>query len=140
MAQDAYPNCRFYLEVDGINQAVFTEVSGLHVETEVEEYAEGGNNGFVHCLPGRTKVGRLTLKRGLVGSNDFFKWYQEIIQGKITRRNLSVVAYDVTGKELTRWNFIKAYPVKWDGPQFKADGSIASVETLELAHDGLTTT
>jgi phage tail-like protein len=45
--------------------------------------------------------------------------------------------YDGQGNQVTRWNFANAYPVKWVGPQFAADGKTAAVETLELAHDGL---
>jgi phage tail-like protein len=137
MAIDGVPNCRFYVQIDGFAQAVFTEMSGLQVETAVTEYEEGGNNGFVHRLPGRTRVSNLTLKRGVTNSNDFFKWYLDILQGKITTRNVSVVMYDVEGEQLAKWNFAKAYPVKWIGPQFAADGKNAAIETLELAHDGL---
>lgn len=137
MATDGYANCRFYVEIGGLAQAVFTEMSGLQVETAVTEYEEGGNNGFVHRLPGRTKVSNLTLKRGVTNSNEFFNWYMEILQGKIDTKNISVVMYDTRGTQLARWNFAKAYPVKWVGPQFAADGKSAAVETLELAHDGL---
>jgi phage tail-like protein len=137
MPQEAYANCRFYVEIGGMPQAVFTEVDGLQVEMDVLEYEEGGNNGFVHRLPGRTKVGRLTLKRGMTGSNEFFKWCMEITQGKITRRNISVVMYDTAGTERMRWSFEKAYPVKWVGPQFTATGTTMAIETVELAHDGL---
>jgi len=112
-------------------------VSGLQVEMEVFEYAEGGNNNFVHRLPGRTKVSNLTLKRGMTGSNDFFKWYAEVASGTIKRRNVSVIRYDVRGTELTRWSFVKAYPIKWVGPQLSAAGHDAAIETLELAHEGL---
>jgi phage tail-like protein len=138
MTQDACPSCRFYVEMGTDTQAVFTEVSGLQVEMDVMSYEEGGMNGFVHRLPGRTKMGNLTLKRGMTCSNDFFTWYIQVAGGQIKRRNLSVVLYDVTGKKVLRWNFANAYPVKWTGPQFTADGSAAAIETLELAHDGLT--
>lgn len=134
---EAYVSSRFYVMIDGVAQAIFTEVSGLQVETEVMEYAEGGNNGFIHRLPGRTKVSNLTLKRGIVSSNDLFKWYMKIARGKIDRRNLSVVMYDIAAKEVMRWNFIKAYPIKWVGPSFAADTERNAVETLELAHDGM---
>jgi phage tail-like protein len=136
MAIDGLPNCRFYVEISGLAQAVFTE-SGLQLETAITEYEEGGNNGFVHRLPGRTKVSNLTLKRGVTNSNEFFKWYLDILQGKISTRNVSVVMYDGQGSQVARWNFAKAYPVKWVGPQFAADGKNAAIETLELAHDGL---
>jgi phage tail-like protein len=138
MSADSYTTSRFYVMIDGTAQAVFTEVSGLQIETEVQEYAEGGNNGFVHRLPGRTRVGNITLKRGLTGSNELFKWYMQIASGqKIDRRNISLVMYDVAGVELLRWNFLMAYPVKWIGPQFEATGNAAAIETLELAHAGL---
>ncbi len=137
MTDDAYPNCRFYVEVNGKKEAVFTAVNGLQAEMDVHEYEEGGNNAFAHKFPGRTKVGNLTLKRGITNSNDFLNWYMQIAQGDIVRRNVSVVMYDVTGTELLRWNFVNAYPVKWTGPEFAADGSTMAVESLELAHDGL---
>jgi phage tail-like protein len=133
-AAEAYPTCRFYVEVDGIGQAVFTEASGLQLETEVMEYQEGGVNGYAHRLPGRVKASNLTLKRGMTGSHEFYKWFAEIASGKITCRNLSVVMYDVKGNELARWNLINAYPVKWVGPQLNAREAAAAIETLELAH------
>jgi len=138
MPQDIYSSSRFYVMIDSMAQAVFTELSGLQVETEVMEYAEGGNNDFVHRLPGRTRVGNITLKRGITSSNDLFKWYMSIASGrKIDRRNISLVMYDTAGMELMRWNFLSAYPVKWVGPQFDATGNVSAVETLELAHAGL---
>src|SRR5215472_1741743 len=119
----AHAACRFYIEIgknDGAKQiqAVFTELSGLQVEMQVMEYEEGGTNTFVHKLPGRLKVGNITLKHGLTRSNEFLSWCM-----KIERRNVSVVMYDVAGKPVVRWNFTKAYPVKWTGPQFTADST-----------------
>jgi phage tail-like protein len=137
-AVEAHPACRFYVEVDGMTQAVFSEVSGLAIEMAVEEVEEGGNNGFVHRLPGRCKVGNLTLKRGMTKSNEFLKWVLEVAQGKIVPRNLSVILYDIEGKEFIRWNFSGAYPIKWMGPPCKSDDTSTAIETLELAHKGLT--
>lgn len=136
--QEVHPSCRFYIMIDRIPHAVFTELSAMQIETEVMEYAEGGNNRFIHRLPGRTKISNITLKRGMTSSNELFKWYFDIVQGKkIERRNLSIVMYDTAGREIVRWNFINAYPVKWIGPQFTANGTAVAIETMELAHDGL---
>lgn len=136
--KEAYPGCRFYVMIDDKAQGVFTEVSGLQVEMDVMEYQEGGNNGFVHRLPGFTKMSNLTLKRGMTSSNDFYKWCADIANGKFTRRHVSVVMYDVAGNELMHWNFLNAYPVKWIGPQLRAADAVAAIETLELAHEGMT--
>lgn len=141
---DAHAACRFYVEVgksDGAKeiQAVFTELSGLQVEMVVTDYEEGGTNNFVHRLPGRLKVGNITLKRGLTRSNDFLRWcMRSALEKPMDRRNVSVVMYDVAGKPVVRWNFMRAFPVKWVGPQFTADSSAMAIESVELAHEGLT--
>ncbi len=131
-------NCRFYVFVDEKPQGIFTEVSGLEVHMDVLEYEEGGNNGFVHQLPGRTKIGHITLKRGMTCSNTFLQWQMQVASGDIKRRNVSVVVFHTaSGKELVRWNFDNAYPVKWSGPALDASGTAVAVETLELAHGGM---
>lgn len=137
MSDEARPNYRFYVTLGNIPQALFTEVSGLQLETVVQDYEEGGRNYYVHRLPGRTKVGNLVLKRGMTKANEFYQWYIDFMTGKVKRQNISVVMYDTMGAELMRWNFIGAYPVKWSGPQFSADGKSIAIETLELAHNGL---
>ena len=137
MPADAHSNNRFYVEIGSSTGAVFTEVSGLQLEMDVMEYPEGGNNDFVHRLPGRTRVSNLTLKHGIACSNDFFSWYKQLATGHIARRNVSVVLYNQAGEELLRWNLLNAYPVKWIGPQLQAEGTATAIETLELAHGGL---
>ena len=129
-------SCRFYVQIEGVAQAVFTEVSGLGMEMVVEDVEEGGNNNFVHRLPGRCKIGNLTLKRGMTKSNEFLLWGRDMSQGKINPKNVSVILYNVDGTEFMRWEFKNAFPVKWTGPQLKADDRGSAIETLELAHDG----
>jgi phage tail-like protein len=135
---EARPGCRFYVQVDGVSQAVFTELSGLSMEMSVEDVEEGGENGFVHRLPGRCKVGNLQLKRGLTKSNDFLKWSLEVAQGTVQPKHVSVILFNPDGTEAIRWSFNNAYPVKWSGPQFKADDTTVAIETVELAHEGFT--
>jgi phage tail-like protein len=136
--QEAYPSCRFYVIFDGEAQGVFTEVSGLQIEVDIMEYQEGGNNSFIHRLPGFTKISTITLKRGMTKSNEFFKWCAATASGTITRRHISIVMYDTAGNELMHWDFPYAYPVKWIGPQFRASEAAVAIETLELAHEGMT--
>jgi phage tail-like protein len=137
ITEEVISNSRFYVFIDNKEQAIFTEVSGIEVQMDVLEFQEGGNNGFVHHLPGRTKISRITLKRGMTCSNDFLRWQLQIASGDIERRNVSVAVFDVSGKELVRWNFDNAYPVKWSGPPLDASGAAVAVEALELAHEGM---
>jgi phage tail-like protein len=135
--EQGFANCRFYVKIGDNTQAMFTEMGGLQFETAVTEYEEGGSNGYVHRLPGRTKISNITLKAGVTNSKAFYKWYLDILQGKFRTQNVTVSMYDAKGDVLAEWDFLEAYPVKWVGPQFAADGKNAAIETLELAHAGL---
>jgi phage tail-like protein len=141
---DRHAANRFYVEVGKTKgtsdfQAVFSEVSGLQVEMQVTDYEEGGENNFVHRLPGRLKVSNITLKRGLVRSNEFLLWcMRAALEKPMDRRNVSVVLFDQSAKMVIRWNFLNAFPVKWVGPQFTADSTTVAIESVELAHEGLT--
>ena len=65
------------LELDGIHEANFAEVTGLVVETEVEERHEGGLNQYAHRLPKGSKVANIVLKRGLTDSDRLWNWHQQ---------------------------------------------------------------
>ncbi len=132
-----YTSFRFRLETNGIIIAQVSEISGLQMETETESYEEGGVNDYVHQLPKGTKYQHITLKRGITDLDDMWKWYQEVVSGKFKRRNGSIILMDVTGQDKWRWNFTDAYPVKWTGPDLKADSNTVAFETIELAHHGI---
>lgn len=139
-AADPFFAAKFWIEIQGIAKAFFTECSGLSVETEVMEYAEGGLNDFVHKLPGRTKFSNITLKRGWAETDELWKWYADVIAGKIQPKQVSIILYEnkveSPGQEKARWSLDRAYPVKWQGPEFRSDSNAVAVETLELAHSG----
>lgn len=134
---DPYRGFRFRIEIDGISAAHFSEVSGLQVETETEPYEEGGVNDFVHQLPKRTKYPHITLKRGITDVDTLWKWHQDVVSGKFKRKNGSIILLNEAGEDTWRWNFTNAFPVKWSGPDLKADSSTVGFETIELAHNGI---
>ncbi|WP_440956071.1 phage tail protein [Methanosarcina sp. Mfa9] len=135
--QDPFMSFRFRVEIEGITFAQMSEVTGLQAETETETYEEGGVNDFVYKLPKRTKYSNLTLKRGITDSDQIWKWYQDVVIGKFERRNGSIILVDSSGNDRWRWDFKDAYPVKWTGPDLRADSSTIAFETVELAHNGL---
>lgn len=136
---DPFLGFKFLVEIDGLVVGGFTEVSGLQAELEVETFREGGQNTFQHKLPGALKyTGNIVLKRGVTDSETLWSWQQDVASGVVERRNGSIVLLDAAGDEQWRWNFAAAYPVKWTGPSLKAGSSETAVETLELAHHGLT--
>ncbi len=135
---DPYLSFRFHVELDGLIVGGFSEVSGLQVETQVEEYREGGVNDYVHKFPKESKQSNLTLKRGITDSDVLWDWHQGVVNGRVRRTSGRIILLDSEGHEEWHWLFEGAYPVKWMGPEFSGDGSTTAIETLELAHNGLT--
>lgn len=135
---DPYPGFNYLVEVKGLIVAGFTEVSGIGIEVQVEDYREGGVNGYTHRLAGPARYpSNLTLKRGVVEKELLLDWQLEVARGVIKPRNLSVVLLDLAGEEARRWRFKEAYPVRWQGPELRASINAVGIESLELVHKGM---
>lgn len=132
---DPYRGYNFLVEIDGITQAGFQEVSGLDASTDPIDYREGNDPNHVRKLPGLNKYTAITLKRGITDSDELWKWYQSVAAGKAERKNGSIVLLDDTGQERLRWNFAGAWPSKWSGPSFNSTSNAIAVETLEITHE-----
>ncbi|MGE5381389.1 MAG: phage tail protein [Methylocystaceae bacterium] len=129
---------RFKVELDGLLVADFSEVSGLEAETEYQVIREGGVNDYEHHFVTIRKYPPLVLRRGFTNGSELWNWYEATIKGKFQRKNGSIILLDASGKEKYRWNFLQSYPVKWVGPQLKADAIEVAIESLEIVHQGLT--
>ncbi len=137
--KDPYRNSRFLLEIHGIVQAGFSEVTIPDTTTDPIEYREGNEDASVRKLPGLTKYGNLTLKWGTTDSKELFEWRKQVIQGKMkdARRNIAVILRDEEGNDAVRWEFRDAWPTKYDAPDLSAKGTDVAIETLEIAHEGM---
>lgn len=110
----------------------FSECSGLQFETETQAYNQGGVNSYVLKLPTRTTQANLTLKRGIVDRR-LWDWCWDEIEGRHSLRNLTLEIYDPGDRHITAaWEFYKAYPVKWIGPQLSAAQANVAFESLEI--------
>ncbi|MFZ4508072.1 MAG: phage tail protein [Fimbriimonas sp.] len=138
-AKDIHAGYRFWVEIDSIQIAGFSECSAISIETEVFEYAEGGRNDGVHKLPVRIKHGNITLKRGMDPGGDLFAWYKLGLDGQPkARKNVSILMYaPEKDKVVRRYNLTGAWPVKWTGADMKTDSGAVAIETLEFAYSGL---
>ena len=135
----------FSVEVDGIPIGRFTEVGGLEVQLETEEYVEGGTNGFTHHLPTRLTWPNITLKRGITFENLLLVWFEDSVGPKFAQtgkagkaRTVAIKLVSTTGRTLRTWELQDAYPVKWTGPTFASDSTDFATEQLEIAHSGFT--
>lgn len=133
---DPFVNFNYSIELDGIERGSFQEVGGLEATVDVIEHREGGNI-TPRKLAGQVKYAPLTLKWGMTSDMELAEWHQSIVEGRIDRRNGSVVLHDRTGREVARWNFERAWPTKYTGPSLSAEASDVAIETLELVHEKL---
>jgi phage tail-like protein len=132
---DPYRGYNFLVEIDGITQAGFQEVSGLDASSDPIEYREGNDPNHVRKLPGLNKYSAITLRRGITDSDELWNWYRTVQAGKPVRKNGSIVLMDDAGQEKIRWNFVNAWPTKWTGPSFNSTSNAVAVEALDIAHE-----
>jgi phage tail-like protein len=135
--RDPYAGFQFRVEILGLQVGGFTEVSGLERETQLEDHREGGVNDYTHKLVTVTKYPNLTLRRGIADATELWQWHEDVVNGKIVRRRVDVVLVDMTGRDVWRWVFQQAYPVKWSGAALNASTNAVFVESVELAHNGV---
>ncbi|WP_423126893.1 phage tail protein [Gaoshiqia sp. Z1-71] len=134
-----YPPLAFHFKVEFTNlksEYEFQSVSGLTIDFDTEEFAEGGENRFKHKLPVRTKFPNLVLKRGLLTDSSLAKWCREALEDfNISPTDLTISLLNEEHEPLMTWNVVHAYPLKWAMADFNAEESKMVIETIELAYN-----
>lgn len=135
--KDPFRAYNFLVEIDGITRAGFRECSGLDSSQDPIDYREGGEPLHVRKLPGLVKYSNISLKRGITDDAELWEWRKKAMEGKVERKNGSIILLDDTGAEKARWNFVNGWPTKWTGPTFNATGNEVAIETLDIVHEGV---
>ncbi|MBD3421969.1 MAG: phage tail protein [Chitinivibrionales bacterium] len=142
MAQ--YPLPAFHFQVDwGGSKGTevgFSEVSGLTIERQVVEYRDGASKEYGPVkMPGIPKFGNITLKRGITkADNDFYAWINTTALNTVERRDLTISLLNENHEPAMTWKVKNCFPVKVEGPGLKSTGNEVAIESLEVAHEGLT--
>jgi phage tail-like protein len=135
---DPYAQFNFVIEIDGVEVAGFTEVGGLAAESDVIEYREGNEQATVRKLPGLRKYSNITLKRGYTQSAALWDWRKTSEDGQTERRDGAIVLMDEDRSPVLRWLFRNGWLSKYEGPALNSTTNEAAIESLEIAHEGLT--
>ena len=136
---DPYRNANFLVEIDGIIQAGFNEVTIPDSTTDAVDY-RNGNEPTTKKLLGQTKGGNITLKWGITDSMELYeKWRKPVEEGKIkaARKSMAIILMNEEGKPAARWEFENAWPVKYKAPDLSAKGNDIAMETIEIVHEGM---
>ena len=136
---DPLRNFRFRLEIDGIHQANFSELTIGETTTDAVDYREGTDPAHVRKLDGLTKYGNITMKWGITDSTELYDWHKAIVAGQIgsNRKNVAIIVLDETGTAKARFTVAEAWPMKYQPSGLNGKGNEVLVELLELVNEGI---
>ena len=119
---------------------LFQEVTGLDVETQPIEYRRGTSPSFATIkMPGIRKSGNVILKRGVFAKdNKFFDWLESVKHNAAKRSTITIKLLDESGNPTMTWTLANAWPAKISATDLNASGNDVAIESIELAHEGLT--
>ena len=138
---NVWPLPKFYFEVKVADKELFfSEVNGLSTEVEVLEYRHGKSKQFSPFkMPGMAKVSDVTLKKGVFTKDiALFTWFNEIKLNTIERKTVIISLLNEKGNSEIVWELTNAFPIKFEATDLNAKGNEVAIETLVLAHEGLT--
>jgi phage tail-like protein len=153
----------FTVEIDGENISYpFRSCSGLKIETAVVDLDEGGFNGTTRKLIGKTKYPNIVLKRGFCAANsELYKLKMRFMNDlpvdtgagengrrkdtgavengrrKVPNRISGVITQLGPSGSFMKFRFLNGIVCKWEGPDLDATKNEISIETIEIAHEGL---
>ncbi len=142
--ENPYSNFNFVVELDGVEVAAFSEVSGLDSENTPIEYREGSDpTNSVRKLPGVEKYSNVVLKRGISGSLALWQWRQQVRDASSVNPPYKEVTIKLLNERQERdkpamvFRLRRAWPTKLTGPSLTAKGNDIAIEQLDLAHERL---
>jgi phage tail-like protein len=117
----------------------FSDVSGLGYEVSYSDYRNGNEKiNTVRHVPNTYKTDEITLKRGLVGSDDLFTWLKGVRDGTADPRSVTITLLDEARNPVVSFKLQNAQPKKWTGPTLAAKGGgEVAMEELHLVHEGI---
>lgn len=136
----AYPHGRFRykVEIDGLDAGGFSEVSGFDLSVDVMEYREGDSVQTPMKMPGLRRYSNIVLKQGLADSMVLYDWITTGVDGAVERKTITITLLDEEEAPAASWQVINAWPMRYTAPNFDANASEVAIETLEIAHEGMT--
>src|SRR5262249_29491348 len=108
---DPYRNYNFKLEIQGVTEGHFTEITNIGIRVHAIPYRQGGLQQVVHRLQGPVEYASITCRYGLTASRELWLWFMTGVSGKVDRKNVSIIMLDNDGvTEVIRWNLVNAWP------------------------------
>ena len=128
---------------DGVTdgpEAGFQEVSGIGMEVTVSEYRNGNEKeNAVRKITGMNKATDVTMKRGVIGSLNLYRWLNQIRNGD--QAALLTVQIHLQNEDHTQivqtWRLLRARIIKHTSGPMNGKGTDVAMEELVLAYERL---
>ena len=127
---------RFKVRIDGKSMGNWQKCDGLSLEYDLMEYKEGGENAYVHRLPGRVNYPNVKLTRPIDSDSTSVNAWLMSLQVRMVPSTVEISVLDPSGESVAKWVLAGVYPVKWTGPSLDVGSNQWATETLELSHTG----
>ncbi len=138
LRDNPYGNFKFIVELDG-QPVAFQEVTLPELSIEVIEYRDGSDapNSTLK-MPGLSKYGNVTLKRGVIGATNLYDWINATRNGDPkVRRTVTIKLLDESHQVVLSWTLFRAFPVKHAFAPLLSTGKEVLIEELVLTYDGI---
>ena len=138
--KDPYQAFNFSVTIDGITRAGFKGCTGLDSSTTATKYREGTDPTLAsRQLPGLVTMTNITLTRGITDDHSLWDWREQVIKGKVQRKNVSIVmvANDGSTETPVHWNLLNAWVSEWRGAPLDALAREIAIESMTLVYDSL---
>src|SRR3954453_1021900 len=124
-------------DTEGV-EAGFSECSPIEFEVSVAEYRNGNDRGnAVQKITGLQKATDVTLKRGVIGSLNLYKWLDQIRNGdQNALRTVTVTLQNEShSAAVMTWKLIRARIIKSTFGPFNAKGTDVAMEEMVVAYE-----
>ncbi len=121
-------------------QAGFQEVSGIGMEVTIAEYRAGNfKENSVLKINTMNKSDNVTLKRGVIGSLNLYKWLDQVRNGdQNVRRTVTVTLMNEDhSAAVFTWMLKQARPTKVTVAGLNAKGTDVAIEEMVLSYERL---
>jgi phage tail-like protein len=121
-------------------QAGFQEISGIGMEVTVSEYRTGNSlENSVMKITGLNKATDVTMKRGVIGSLNLYRWLDDIRNGNQNAlRNVTIQLQNEDHSAVVQtWMLKRARITKHTSGPLNAKGTDVAMEELVIAYERL---
>lgn len=131
ISEDPLQKFMFRVTFAGLPALGFQKVGGLTKEVGVVEYLEGLYS-YTHKLPGREKVGEVTLERGAYANKDLEGLYKKALSKANNRTTVTIEILNRFGETKRTYKLAEAWVSKWEGSDLDATSDDVAIEKVTL--------